>query len=290
MPDLWRLPDRDLYIGRRPLVMGIVNVTPDSFSDGGQHFDPGQAVAHGLKLVADGADVLDVGGESTRPGAAPVPLEEELRRVVPVVRELARATSAPISIDTSKAEVARQALAAGAKIVNDVTAFTGDAEMLPVARSFRAGVVLMHMQGTPRTMQQDPTYRDVVAEVRDYLQERLATLVSGGIEPDQVTLDPGIGFGKRQGHNLALLAHLGRLRELGRPVVLGVSRKGFINKVLGRAGWVEHGDAGTVGVLLQALSRGHVQVARVHNVQAVADAMRMFIAVEAAREESVPLP
>lgn len=281
----WKLPDGTLTIGRRPLIMGILNVTPDSFSDGGQFFARETAVQHGLAMVAEGADILDIGGESTRPFATPVTVQEEVRRIIPVVTELAKQTKVPLSIDTSKAEVARQALAAGASIINDVTGLEGDAAMVETVRQAGAGVVLMHMQGTPQTMQLDPRYQDVVAEVRHYLQQRLKTLTQQGINEECIALDPGIGFGKKQQHNLDLVAGLGSFLDLGRPVCLGVSRKGFINRVLDRTGAAELGDAGTVGVLLYTLARNTAQILRVHNVRAVHDAMRLFLALEAAEKK-----
>lgn len=276
----WRIRDRLLTIGRRPLIMGIVNVTPDSFSDGGRFFDPDRAVNHGVELVRQGADLLDIGGESTRPGAAPVALDEELRRVVPVIQSLAARVSAPLSIDTSKAEVARQALAAGAAMVNDVTGLAGDPDMPAVVRAFGAGAIVMHMQGTPQTMQIDPQYANVVQDIHRYFQERLAALVQVGIQVEQIALDPGIGFGKKLEHNLALLARLDEFQDLGRPLCLGISRKGFINRVLGKTGNVEQGSAGTVGVLLHALARGTVQIARVHDVAAVNEAVALFLEIE----------
>lgn len=275
----WQLPGRTLRIGRRPLIMGIVNVTPDSFSDGGLWFDPDRAVAHGQELVEEGADLLDIGGESTRPGADPVPLDEELRRVLPVIERLARSVAVPLSVDTSKAEVARQAIAAGAAIINDVTGLTGDPAMVEVAARSGAAVIVMHMQGTPKTMQINPQYTDVVAEVRQFLEQRLATLAEHGIGPERVAVDPGIGFGKKLEHNLELLARVEHFQGLGRPVCLGVSRKGFINRVLGRPGWVESGNAGTIGVLLYALSRQAVQIARVHDVAAVHAAITLYTAL-----------
>lgn len=280
MTHTWRLPDRDITLGRRPLIMGIVNVTPDSFSDGGKWFDTDAALAHGLELVQQGADILDVGGESTRPGAAPVSIEEEIRRVVPLIHRLARATKLPISIDTSKAEVARQALDAGATMINDVTGLTGDADMAEVAAASRAGVIVMHMQGTPQTMQLAPRYADVVSDIGCYLKERLAALAAVGIEPARVALDPGIGFGKKLEHNLELLARLGEFQALGRPVCLGVSRKGFINRVLGQPGLVEQGSAGTLGVVLHTVAHGAVQIVRVHDVAAVSAALTLFLTLE----------
>ena len=276
----WRLRDRTLTIGRRPLVMGIVNVTPDSFSDGGRFFAADAAVAHGLELVRQGADLLDIGGESTRPGAEPVPLAEELRRVLPVIEQLAAQVSVPLSVDTSKAEVARQALAAGASIINDVTGLTGDPAMPAVVQAAGAGVIVMHMQGTPQTMQLDPQYVEVVRDIHRFFEERLAALAAAGIGAEQIVLDPGIGFGKRQVHNLQLLARLGEFQDLGRPLCLGVSRKGFINRVLGQGGWVEQGVGGTLGVLLYALAHGTVQIARVHDAGAVRAAFALYLALE----------
>jgi dihydropteroate synthase len=275
---VWHIRDRILHLGRPPLVMGIVNVTPDSFSDGGQHTTTDSAVAHGLELVGQGADLLDVGGESTRPGAAAVPLDEELRRVVPVVRALAASCPVPLSVDTSKAEVARQALAAGAHIVNDVTALRGDPAMPEVGRSFRAGVILMHMQGTPQTMQQNPAYQDVVREVAEFLEERLRAAADDGIAAEQVVLDPGIGFGKTADHNLRLIAQLAELGRLGRPVCLGVSRKGFLGKITGRT--VEERVTASLAAACFTMARHSAQVLRVHDVGPTRDVVRVFDALE----------
>lgn len=271
----WRLRTRALELPARPLLMGIVNVTPDSFSDGGTFLDRRAAVEQALALAAEGADLLDVGGESTRPYADPVPLEEELRRVVPVVEEVCRATDLPVSIDTSKAEVARQAIAAGAEIINDVTGLEGDPRMLEVAREAGAGLCAMHMRGTPRTMQDDPRYGDVVEEIYDYLRARRDALVEGGIDPERVCLDPGIGFGKSHQHNLTLLAGCGRFHELGCPLLVGHSRKGFIGKLLGDAD--ADRTAGTIGVSLALAARG-VQILRLHDVAPVEGALRLFAA------------
>lgn len=274
MPALaWRLRTRTLRFGRRPLLMGIVNVTPDSFSDGGQFFDPDAAIAHGLRLAAEGADLLDIGGESTRPRAEPVAADEELRRVMPVVRALCEKTSLPVSIDTSKASVARQALEAGAEIINDITGLTGDGEMVDVARQSGAGACVMHMQGTPQTMQDNPSYGDVVAEVTEYLRQRRDELVAAGLTADRIALDPGIGFGKTAEHNRSLLASMARLHALGCPVLVGHSRKGFIRKILGDP----EADplAGTIGVAL-ALAQQGVQVIRVHDVGAVRQALLLY--------------
>jgi dihydropteroate synthase len=272
----WHLPDRVLRLDGRALVMGIVNVTPDSFSDGGRHGTTEAAVAHALRLVEEGADLLDVGGESSRPGAVPVPAEEELRRVLPVIEELARSTDVPLSVDTYKASVAEACLAAGAHVVNDITAL-GDADMARVAASRRAGVVLMHMRGTPQTMQQGPRYEDVTAEVCSFLEARLHEAASAGIEASRVVLDPGIGFGKTVEHNLQLLARLDELRSLGRPVCLGVSRKGLLGKLLDRP--LEQRLAGSLAAACHAVVRGAAQIVRVHDVRETRDAVIVLAAI-----------
>ncbi|HYQ78827.1 MAG TPA: dihydropteroate synthase [Solirubrobacterales bacterium] len=256
-------------------IMGVVNVTPDSFSDGGLYLDPAAAVAHGRELVAAGAEILDVGGESTRPGAQPVGAEEELRRVVPVVQGL-RELDAEISVDTSKAAVAAAALEAGAAIVNDVTALRGDPEMASLCAERGATVVLMHMLGDPRTMQDDPRYDDVVAEVKAFLAERLAAAVAAGIAAEDVWLDPGIGFGKTPAHNMELLRRLGELRELGRPLVVGTSRKSFIGKVDGSGPGERLG--GTVASSVLAAAEG-AEVLRVHDVAEVGQALAVATAI-----------
>lgn len=286
MPLVWQCRGHRLGIDRRPLVMGIVNVTPDSFSDGGRFFDPAAAIDHGLKLVADGADLLDIGGESTRPGAAPVSEADELARVVPVVAGLARQTAVPLSVDTMKAEVARRALDAGAAIVNDVSGLTADAAMPAVCAAAGVGVLVMHMQGTPQTMQANPAYADVVAEVAGYLEARLHALAAVGISPDAVCLDPGIGFGKTLDHNLALLGRLDVVARLGRPVCLGVSRKGFIGAVCGRP--VGERDAGSLAVACFAAARGAAHVLRVHDVAATRDAALLLDAIDRTRHDPGP--
>lgn len=273
-PPLWQLPDRVLTPGTPPLLMGIVNVTPDSFSDGGQYLDPDAAVTQALRLVEQGADLLDIGGESTRPGSHSIGLAEELSRVVPVVRRLAAVTRTPLSVDTSKAEVARQALEAGAHVINDVTALQGDPAMPEVVRRHRAGIILMHMQGTPATMQVEPRYEDVVAEVVDFLEARLQACIDLGIAASQVVLDPGIGFGKTTEHNLRLLAHLEELQRLGRPVCLGVSRKGFLGAVLGRP--LGQRLAGSLAAACYALLRGTAQIVRVHDVAETRDVVLLL--------------
>jgi dihydropteroate synthase len=276
---LWQLPDRVLRIDRRPLILGIVNVTPDSFSDGGRHAGPSAAVAHGLELVRQGADLLDIGGESTRPGSQPVPLEEELRRVLPVVAALAAATPVPLSVDTWKAEVARACLAAGASIINDVTALRGDPSMADVVRAAGAGAILMHMQGTPATMQLDPQYEDVIAEIGHFFEERLQTLADQGIARERLVLDPGIGFGKRTSHNLEILARLREFQRFGRPVCLGVSRKGIIGRLVGERP-VERRLAGSLAAVCYALGQQAVQVVRVHDVEETKDAVTLFVALQ----------
>lgn len=274
----WHLGDRILRIERRPLIMGIVNVTPDSFSDGGKYVSFEAATAHALELVRQGADILDIGGESTRPGAEPVPLDEELRRVLPVVASLAKQTTAVLSLDTSKAEVADAGLACGARIVNDVTGLAGDPKMVEVVRRHRAGVVLMHMQGAPRTMQRAPYYADVVAEIGAFFEDRVRDVTKEGIGRGQIVLDPGIGFGKTGTHNLQILARLQEFQKTGLPVCLGVSRKGFI-------GWlnqqpVEKRLPGSLAALCYALGKQAVQVIRVHDVEATRDAVTVFLAIE----------
>jgi dihydropteroate synthase len=269
----WRLRSRDLVFGRRPLLMGIINVTPDSFSDGGQFLDPQAAVAHALRLIAEGADILDVGAESTRPYSTPVSADEELRRIMPVVEALVARTQVPLSIDTSKAAVAAEALAAGVEIVNDVTGFAGDAGMISTVLQHGAAVCAMHMQGTPQTMQDEPTYGDVVEEILQCLSGRRDALAQAGVSRDRICLDPGIGFGKTHQHNLTLLAHCSRFHALGCPLLVGHSRKGFIGKVLND----KQADrlAGTIGVAL-SLARQGVQVLRVHDVAAVRQALWLF--------------
>ncbi|RIK77354.1 MAG: dihydropteroate synthase [Planctomycetota bacterium] len=253
--------------------MGIVNVTPDSFSDGGQFLDAAAAVDHGLALAAEGADLLDIGGESTRPYSEVVPVAEELRRVLPVVERLAQRCGLPISIDTSKAAVAEAAIAAGAEIINDVTGLAGDPRMVEVAIAAKAGVCAMHMQGTPQTMQDNPDYREVVADVGAYLASRRDALVSAGVERERICLDPGIGFGKTPQHNLTLMAHCGRYHELGCPLLVGHSRKGFFTKLAG--GTAIDRDIATAGAALALAAQG-VQVIRVHNVPVVRAALLAF--------------
>ena len=289
-PTVWRLRTRALELpwpgepSRRPLLMGIVNVTPDSFSDGGRHADAGAAVEHGLALVAAGADILDVGGESTRPFSDPVAAAEEWRRVGEVVRRLAAEGGVPVSIDTSKAEVAARALESGAEIVNDVTGLEGDPDMLRVVVGSDAGVCAMHMQGTPQTMQVDPRYGDVVADIHAYLAARRDALLAAGVAAERLCLDPGIGFGKTHAHNLALMRGVGRFLDLGVPILVGHSRKGFLTKLLRPTGDSEpteaDRDAATAGAACTLAAAG-VQVIRVHAVAMVRAALDAFLACRA---------
>ena len=277
MGDVWRCRDRELPLGERTLVMGIVNVTPDSFSDGGRFEDASVAVRHGLQLLAEGADLLDVGGESTRPGAGPVEPEEEAARVLPVVEGLRReAPESIVSVDTRKASVAERALAAGADVVNDVSA-GADPAMFPLVAATGAGIVLMHMRGEPASMQDDPRYGDVVAEVRGFLAERVEAATGAGIGRDRLAIDPGIGFGKDLGHNLELLRAIGAFREVGVPVLVGVSRKRFIGELSGvedPAGRVE----GSVAAAVWCATQG-VDVVRVHDVTPTVRALRVADAI-----------
>jgi dihydropteroate synthase len=296
---LFRARQFEFQFPRPALVMGIVNVTPDSFSDGGKFLDAEAAVRHALKLAAEGAEILDIGGESTRPGAEPVSEREELRRVIPVIEKLAArlergrrarmnlkpklageppALRALISIDTMKPAVARAALAAGASIVNDVAANRSGGELWRVVSEFRAGYICMHAQGTPQTMQKNPRYKNVVREVRGFFQERLKKLRAHGVAPEQVVLDPGIGFGKTAEHNLELLAQLGRFTTLRRPLLLGVSRKSFLGKFSGAAA-NERLPASLACAILAVESGAHI--IRAHDVWETVQALRLAGAVRA---------
>ena len=272
VPHDLRVGDRVLPTARRCLVMGVVNVTPDSFSDGGRYLDPEAAVAHGLALVAEGADLLDVGGESTRPGATDVPEAVELERVLPVVEELARTAEVPVSIDTRKAAVAAAALAAGATMVNDVSAGRHDPDLLGVAADAKVPLVLMHMLGTPATMQDDPRYDDVVAEVEAFLAERCRAAEAAGVDHQALVVDPGIGFGKRDQDNYALLDQLARFTRLGHPVMVGTSRKGFIGRALDSP--ADQRVEGTAATVVWAVERG-ARIVRVHDVAPMVRAVRM---------------
>lgn len=271
----WRLRDRVLEFDRSPVLMGIVNVTPDSFSDGGKFVETPSAVEHALQLADEGAGILDIGGESTRPYSDPVGIDEELQRVVPVIEVLAKQTNVPISIDTSKAAVARAACEAGAAIINDVTGLTGDPTMIDIALATKAGICAMHMQGTPQTMQDDPTYDDVVEDILEYLRLRRDALTSAGIDAERICLDPGIGFGKTHQHNLTLMAGCERFHKLGCPLLVGHSRKGFLSKLLGDK--TADRTAATVGGALALAAQG-VQIIRVHDVRPVREALLAFTA------------
>jgi dihydropteroate synthase len=274
---VWRCRDQTLTLGERTIVMGIVNVTPDSFTDGGMYLTTDDAVRHGARLVDEGADVLDIGGESTRPGAEPVDADEELRRVIPVVEGLTEMQqTTPISIDTRKPEVARAALEAGARIVNDVTAGR-DGAMLETVADTDAGIVLMHMLGEPQTMQDDPRYDDVVAEVHEFLRERIEAAVFAGISEERVCVDPGIGFGKNVEHNLALLRSVSALRLLGAAVMVGASRKRFIGVLTGAEDPTERLE-GSLAAAVLAASLG-ADVVRVHDVAPTVRALRVADAI-----------
>lgn len=280
---IWRAGRFTFEFPGPALMMGIVNVTPDSFSDGGQFLDPDRAVEHGLALEAEGAAILDIGGESTRPRAAEVSEAEELRRVLPVIERLRAKSRAALSIDTQKPEVARRAIQAGADIVNDIAANRSEPGMWEIAASGGAGYVLMHMQGTPQTMQQEPAYRDVVAEVLGFFEERLRLVQKWGVPAENVVLDPGIGFGKTAEHNLQLLASLKRFTLLQRPLLLGASRKSFIGKLLGAE--MSERLPGSIACALWAVQNG-VRIVRTHDVRATGQAVRMIqeIAARAAGE------
>jgi dihydropteroate synthase len=273
---VWRVGERAFDCAERTLVMGILNVTPDSFSDGGRFLDRAAAVAHATRMVEDGADILDVGGESTRPGSTAVSVDEELERVRPVIERLAELHPAiPISIDTRKASVAAEALAAGAAIVNDVSG-GADPDMFDVVRERDAAVVLMHMRGEPKTMQEEPRYDDVVGEVHEYLRQRIEAAELAGIDPERIAIDPGIGFGKDLEHNLELMRRVDVLLDLRRPVLVGPSRKRFLGTILD----VPEDDRveGTIGAVVWLVSRG-AHLARVHDVKEVVRAVRVADAI-----------
>ena len=272
----WKCRDRVLAFQDRPLIMGILNVTPDSFSDGGYFQDRNGAIAHGIRMLGEGADIIDIGGESTRPGAAEVDAGEEIERVAPVIRELFRETGAVISVDTRKAAVAECALEAGACIINDVSAMTHDQGMKDVAAKYVAGVVLMHMLGSPGTMQNDPHYNNVVDEVSGYLRKRVDDLVAAGLRPETLAIDPGIGFGKTVGHNLSLIAGIDVFVNMGWPVVVGVSRKSFIGKITGCP--VDQRLAGSLAALTACVLKG-AGVMRVHDVKESKEAAQIAAAL-----------
>jgi dihydropteroate synthase len=273
----WKICDRVVDLSHRGMIMGVLNVTPDSFSDAGEFFDVEKAVVHGRRLLTEGAQIVDVGGESTRPGAEPVSAEEELRRVIPVIKGLRRESGAIISIDTSKAEVAGAALEAGALIVNDVTGGLNDAKMMPLVARRGAAFIIMHMQGSPQTMQAAPIYEDVVREVANFFRQQYARALECGIDPMAIAFDPGIGFGKTLEHNLELLGSLEQLRVNGRPLVIGVSRKSFLGKLVDSS---EMSDRRLPTVALTSLLRARgADVFRVHDVSENVQALRVAEAI-----------
>jgi dihydropteroate synthase len=275
----WKIAGEVFDLSTRGWIMGVLNVTPDSFSDGGRFFQAPQALGQARKMIAAGANIIDIGGESTRPGADPVDVAEEKRRVIPLIKELAN--QALISIDTSKAEVAAAALDAGAKIVNDVTGGRDDEAMWPLLAERGAGFIIMHMQGTPRTMQRAPFYRDVVAEVADFFRQQYACALKFGIDPMTLAFDPGIGFGKTLAHNLSLLKNLPRLRLHERPLVVGVSRKSFLGKISGHNGAIHHRLLPTVA-FTSLLRMNGADVLRVHDVEENVEALRVADALRSA--------
>ena len=274
----WQIGEKLIDLSERALLMGVLNVTPDSFSDGGEFFATDAAIQHGLEMAQNGAEIIDVGGESTRPGSKAIPPNEERERVLPVIEQLARSGAILLSIDTSKASVARAALEAGAHIINDVTGGRGDPAMFALAAETGAGLIVMHMQGRPETMQRNPTYNDVVTEVADFFRQQFAEAVRSGVDPMCIAFDPGIGFGKTAAHNLELLANLPRLRVENRPLVVGVSRKSFLGKIAGLPP-----DRASATIALTSLLRARgAHVLRVHEVAANANALRTTEAVLAA--------
>src|SRR6266481_6497538 len=274
---LWKIGERVFDVSRHGLIMGVLNVTPDSFSDGGEFLTADKATQRGLQMAAEGAHIIDIGGESTRPGSEPVTADEELRRVIPVIENLRRKLDVLISIDTSKAEVARAAIQAGASIVNDVTGGQGDDQMLPLVAETKTAFIFMHMQGAPRTMQIQPHYADVVAEISEFFRQQYALAIGLNIDPMAIAFDPGIGFGKTLEHNLELLAQLERLRACDRPIVIGVSRKSFLGKLINSP---EMSDRLAPAVALTSLLRMlGADVLRVHDVKENVNALKVTEAI-----------
>jgi dihydropteroate synthase len=281
---IWRIGDRRFDVSRHALIMGVLNVTPDSFSDGGEFFTPQKAIERGVIMAAEGAHIIDIGGESTRPGSEPVAADEELRRVIPVIEKLRQKIDSLISIDTSKAEVARAAIEAGASIVNDITGGRGDERMLPLIADTKSALIIMHMQGTPRTMQIQPRYTDVVAEISDFFRQQYARAIGLSIDPMAIAFDPGVGFGKTLEHNLEVLAQLERLRVHDRPLVVGVSRKSFLGKLIGSP---EITDRLVPGIALSSILRERgADVFRVHDVKENVYALRVTEAVFRGQNDS----
>jgi|SRR5205823_6529168 len=273
----WTIAGRNVDLSQRGMIMGVLNVTPDSFSDGGEHFSTDKAIARGLQMAGEGAQIIDVGGESTRPGAKPISAEEESNRILPVIEKLRAQTDVFISVDTSKAAVASAALDAGASIVNDVTGGRGDVEMMPLIGRRAAAFIIVHMQGTPQTMQIAPRYVDVISEVADFFRQQYTRALECGIEPMAIAFDPGIGFGKTLEHNLELLGNLARLRLDDRPLVVGVSRKWFLGKLIGSSAMADR-LAPTVAVTALLRSRG-AEIFRVHDVKENRAALRVAEAI-----------
>jgi len=273
----WTIAGRNVDLSQRGMIMGVLNVTPDSFSDGGEHFSTDKAIARGLQMAAEGAQIIDVGGESTRPGAKPISTEEESSRILPVIEKLRAQTDVFISVDTSKAAVASAALDAGASIINDVTGGRGDVEMMPLIGRRAAAFIIVHMQGTPQTMQIAPRYVDVISEVADFFRQQYTRALECGIEPMVIAFDPGIGFGKTLEHNLELLGNLARLRLDDRPLVVGVSRKSFLGKLIGSSAMADR-LAPTVAVTALLRSRG-AEIFRVHDVKENWAALRVAEAI-----------
>jgi dihydropteroate synthase len=274
---LWKIGDRVFDLSRQGMIMGVLNVTPDSFSDGGEFFAVDQAVEHGVRMATEGAHIVDIGGESTRPRAEPISAQEELRRVIPVIEQLRKKSEVIISIDTSKAEVARVAVRAGASIVNDITGGRGDEEMMPLMAKTKSAFIIMHMQGTPLTMQVAPQYKNVVSEIADFFRQQYARAIVYNIDPMAIAFDPGIGFGKTLEHNLELLAQIERLRECDRPIVVGVSRKSFLGKLINSK---QMSDRSAPGVALTSLLRARgADVLRVHDVKENVNALKVTDAI-----------
>ena len=273
-----------LELGRRTHIMGVLNVTPDSFSDGGIHFQRDKAIAHGLSMARDGADIIDVGGESTRPYSEKISAEEELDRVIPVIQALSKDVEIPISIDTCKADVAREALKTGASIINDISALRFDSEMIPVAAEAGVPVILMHMQGTPTDMQTNPTYKNLIPEILDFLKSAMDRGVAGGIRKDMIIVDPGIGFGKTFDHNLQIIRELGAFNALERPILLGASNKAFIGHILHKE--PHERDTGSMAAVAAGVLNG-AHIVRVHNVKKTIETVKIIDAIKRGSVEEV---
>ncbi len=273
---IFQVKGKKYTLANQTWIMGILNVTPDSFSDGGLYYSKEKAIEQGLKLAAEGADILDIGGESTRPGSEPIPPDEEIRRIIPVISEIRQKSDVLISVDTTKSEVCRAALEAGVDIINDISAFRFDPEMFALAAEWQAPVILMHMQGMPKTMQDAPLYSNLLFEVRSFLQERIETATSFGIKRESIVIDPGIGFGKRQEDNLSLIRNLRFLEELDRPILIGASRKSFIGNILGLP--PEKRIEGSIAASIVSIING-AHILRVHDVKATKRAIKMAEAI-----------